>query len=86
MSEVTGYKTREDFARSFVPAFKQALRMAERKAAGEKLDNDFEEWLDNLKAEAEKMRAEPFCTWKSTKPMRAEIIRGYNLKTIHIYR
>ena len=58
MSEVTGYKTREDFARGFVRAFKQGIRIAERKAAGEELGNDFEQHILQLKAEAEKMRAE----------------------------
>jgi len=58
MRQAMEYKTKEDFARSFVPAFKQALKLAERKAAGEKLGDDFEAHIKRLKAEAEKMRAE----------------------------
>ena len=52
------YKTKEDFARGFVRTFKQGIKMAERKAAGEELGNDFEQHILQLKAEAEKMRAE----------------------------
>ena len=58
MSEATGFKTKEDFASSFVPSLKHALKMAERKAAGEDLGNDFEQHIIQLKAEADKMRAE----------------------------
>jgi len=58
MSEATGFETKEDFARSFVRSLKQALCMAERKAAGEKLGNNFEQHILQLKAEAEKMKAE----------------------------
>ena len=58
MSEATELKTKEDFAEIFVPSLKQALRMVERKAAGEKLGNDFEQHILQLKVEAEKMKAE----------------------------
>jgi hypothetical protein len=55
MREVTGYATKEDFAKGFVPAFKQAVRLAERKAAGADTENDSDAWLAGLKAEAEAM-------------------------------
>ena len=55
--EVKEFKTKEDFAKSFVPSLKQALKMAERKAAGEKLENDGDEWIKKLIEEAEEMKA-----------------------------
>jgi len=58
MDEVSGFKTREDFARSFVPAFKQAVRLVQRIAAGEQVENDFEQHIQQLMAEAEKLKAE----------------------------
>jgi len=58
MSETMGFKTKEDFAKSFIPSLKYAIKLAERKAAGETLDNDFEQRLKQLQAEADAMRAE----------------------------
>jgi hypothetical protein len=57
MDTVADYKTKEDFAKSFIPAFKQSLRLAESMAAGERPINDSREWLNKLKAEAEDMKA-----------------------------
>jgi hypothetical protein len=34
MDDTADFTTREEFARSFVPAFKQAMKIIERKAAG----------------------------------------------------
>ena len=52
MKEVKPYKTKDDFARSFVPAYKQALKLAKRKARGEKLENNADEWINGLISEA----------------------------------
>ena len=52
------YKTKEDFARGFVPAFKQALNIAERRSAGKEAKNDGIEWISDLMAEAEELKKE----------------------------
>ena len=56
MCETTEYRTKEEFARSFIPTYKQALKLIERKARGEKVENNTEEWLKGLIAEAEEMK------------------------------
>ena len=57
-TEVKDDETREELAKGFVKAFKQAIKLAERKMAGEVLENDFEQHIKQLQAEAEKMRLE----------------------------
>ena len=58
MSENIGYTTRKEFAKGFVRSFKQAIKLVERKSAGELLENNSRIWLDNLIAETEKMKSE----------------------------
>jgi len=59
MDDGLEYETREDFARSFIPAFKQAIKLGEQKLAGENLpENNFLEHIAQLQEEAERMKAE----------------------------
>jgi hypothetical protein len=51
--EIKAYKTEEDFAKGFIPAYKQALKLSERKARGEKLENNAYEWINSLIVEME---------------------------------
>ena len=53
MSEVKEYAIKEEFAKSFVPAYKQSLKKAEKILAGNKVENNTDEWLQRLIAEAE---------------------------------
>jgi hypothetical protein len=53
---ISEYGTREDFSRSFVPAFACSLELAKKKLSGEDLENDGDEWLERLKSEAGELR------------------------------